>query len=185
MVNGSNKIRKLLTRRRVKQVTDRIRRIPIEARKLPGLLRYVADYTTDPRQNSVVPSMVLFYVLCIWDGWYNSFAAVIPTQVLEANLNEVQYMVFVHVTMVAPTMSLIGMCLRGKWAWTGAIMQLAGNIGVSGVLWTFIVAVVYSSWWGVGNFAGTWVLASALGASLFVIRDIRRLADSDRWEVHG
>jgi hypothetical protein len=168
---------------------ERVRKLAHTARlqlkKVPGRVKFAADYTTNPDKNSVVPSLILFYVLCVWNGWYNTFVAIVPTQVLEEPLSELQYRVFVWVTFIAPQMTLLGMLLRGKWAWTGAWLQLAGNIGVAGVLWTFIAGVIDTQYWGQGNFAGTWVLASAVGAVVFAIRDVRRLLDKGRWVKHG
>jgi hypothetical protein len=164
---------------------SRLREIPGQLKKVPGLIKFAVDYTTDPKQMSVVPSLIVFYVMCVWDGWYNAFVAVVPTQVLEESLTPLQYGVFVYITLISPCLTLTGMCLRGRLAWTGALMMLWGNVGVAGVLWTFITAVFYTQWWGQGNFATTWVIASALGSIVFVIRDIRRLLDNDRWEDHG
>jgi hypothetical protein len=168
------------------RITLRLKQIPSQIKKVPGLIKLAANYSTDPSQNSVVPSLIVFYVLCFWDGWYNTFVAIVPTQALELALpNEASYRLFVWVVLVAPLMTLLGMALRGTWAWTGAWMQLCGNIGVCGVLTTFITAVWYTSWWGQGNFSATWVIASAIGSGVFIIRDIRRLLDKERWEKHG
>ena len=140
------------------------------------------DFATDPEKDSIIPSLILFYILCFIDGWYNAFVVEVPTQVLENSLEPGQYRVFVWITMVAPLITLLGMTFRGGWGWTGAVMRLWGDIGVAGVLTTFIVAVGYTQYWGQGNFALTWVVASCVGSYVFIIRDIRRLLDSDRWE---
>jgi len=161
-----------------------MQRVRLFVRLIPVYLKFALDYTTNPEIKSVVPSLILFYVLCIIDGWYNAFAVIAPTQVLQEPLTPGQYQLFVYVTLVAPALTLVGMCLRGTWTYTGAVMQLAGNIGVAGVLWTFIVAIANTQYWGQGNFAGTWVLASAIGSIVFVIRDVRRLADRGRWIDH-
>lgn len=155
-------------------------------RRVPKVIAHIIDYTTDPQRMSVVPSLVLFYVLCFINGFYNTFFAVVPVQILEETLAPFNYNVFTWITLIAPTMTLVGMSFRGVWAWTGAWFQLTGNIGVSLVLWTFIGAVFETHWWGKGTFATTWVLASAIGAIVFVIRDIRRIYDKTRWaKVHG
>lgn len=188
MVNGGSGIRKLYIRVRLKQAAVQLRNARqvalFHAKLAPQYIKFAADYSTDPQTRSIIPSLIIFYLLCIWNGWYNTFVVTLPTQTLEVPLSHIQYEVFVRITLVAPIFTLLGMCLRGKWAWTGAVMQLAGDLGVAGVLWTFIAAIFYTSWWGQGNFAGTWVLASAIGAIVFIIRDIRRLADRDRWEIH-
>lgn len=163
------------------KLRERWHRFAGEVRKVPAKVVRAADYATNPETKSVIPSLILFYVLCVFDGWYNAFVATVPTQVLEAPLNDWQYNAFVLVTLIAPLFTLVGMCLRKSWAYTGAIMQLAGNLGVAGVLWTFIAAIRATQYWGQGNFAGTWVLASAIGAVVFIVRDIRRLSDRDRW----
>lgn len=149
----------------------------------PSYVKFIFNYTTDPDEDSVVPSLILFYALCFIDGVYNAFTAKVPTQVLEQSLEHHQYRVFIWITMVAPLLTLLGIALRGGLAWTGAVMRLCGDVGVAGVLTTFIAAVAYTSYWGQGNFSATWVIASALGSYVFVIRDLRRLADRDRWEV--
>lgn len=152
-------------------------------KQAPRYIRFAVNYTTDPDVDSVVPSLILFYVLCLIDGIYNAFVAKVPTQVLEASLEHHQYRVFIWITMIAPLLTLGGLMLRGGWAWTGAVMRLCGDIGVAGVITTFITAVCYTQYWGQGNFSATWVIASALGSYVFVVRDIRRLLDRDRWEV--
>lgn len=171
----------------VKRIPERLRSAGHvtwhHVKKAPRYVRYAADYATDPEKNSVVPSLIVFYVLCFLDGYYNAFAAKVPTQALEQSLEHHQYRVFIWIVMVAPLLTLGGMALRGSWAWTGAIMQLCGDIGVAGIITTYLVAVGYTQFWGQGNFSTTWVVAAGIGSYVFIIRDIRRLTDNDRWEV--
>lgn len=187
MVNGSYRIKRLYRKVQPPSLTSKLEQLALQAglylKMAPHYIKYAANYSTDPDENSVIPSMIIFYMLCALNGWYNSFIAVVPTQVLEDSITPLQYDVFVRVTLTAPIITMVGMCLRGKWAYFGAIMQLTGNLGVAGVLWTFIAAIGYTQYWGQGNFAGTWVLAAAVGAVVFCIRDLRRLFDRDRWEV--
>lgn len=169
----------------VDEYAERIREIGrvarVRAKTAPAYIKFLGNYITDPKQASVIPSLILFYVLCAIDGAYNIFAAIVPTQTLEGVLSHKQYNIFIWITFIAPLLTLVGMTLRGKWAYTGAIMQLMGDIGVCGVLTTFIVAVMYTNWWGQGNFGTAWILASAIGSAIFIARDIRRIADSERW----
>src|SRR5882672_3187040 len=155
MVNGGKGIRRLARRIRLDNALERIRLARAEVKQIPGKVKRIMDFVTDPKQNSVIPSLIIFYILCIINGWYNTFVAVVPTQVLEDSLTVGWYRVFVWVTFMAPIFTLGGMCLTGELAFTGAVMQLAGNIGVSGVIWTFVAAVWYTTWWGQGNFGTT------------------------------
>lgn len=154
-------------------------------RHTPRYIRFIADYTTDPDQDSVVPSLILFYLLCFIDGFYNAFTAHVPTQVLEASMEHHQYRVFIWVTMIAPLLTLCGIALgyTRNWAWTGAVMRLWGDVGVAGVLTVFLTAVSYVQSWGTGNFSTTWVIASCIGSYVFSLRDMRRILDRNRWET--
>lgn len=162
---------------------ERIKDLPHKIKKIPRRTWEIVDFATDPEIDSVVPSLIVFYVICAFDGWYNLFVVEVPTQVLEKSLNEWQYSLFLWMTLVSPAMTLAGIYIRGRFAWTGATLRLAGDIGVAGILWTFLTAIAYTQWWGQGNFAGAWVFASAVGAIVFCIRDVRRLIDKDRWVV--
>lgn len=133
------------------------------------------------KKDSVVPNQILFYVMMVFNGLYNGLAVTVPSQVLEAPLTHGQYLFFVWMATIAPALTIMGKAFRGSWAHTGCMFQLVGDIGVCGACTTFCVAVGYTTWWGQGNFAGTFVLASAIGSSLFIARDILLLAERDRW----
>ena len=51
----------------------------------------------------------------------------------------------------------------------------------SAISWTWVVAIYYTSLGDKVLFASIYVLAGALCSGMFVIRDLRRLADKDRW----
>jgi hypothetical protein len=143
--------------------------------------RWVAKFLQILDEEKIWPQQWLFYIMMILDGFYNMFAVSVPVQSIQDSLPGFTYTVFLIFCIGGPALSLFGKTLKGDWAFTGMLAQLTGDTAVWGVCTIYVAATFYTTWYGQGNFAGAFVMASAIGSFFFIIRGLRRIAQRDRW----
>lgn len=96
--------------------------------------------------------------------------------------------VWIGMTLLCPALTLLGVHWarlgeRRNVAWanryTGYWIQFSGDIGVAGLLFAYVVAVVQESW-SKGVFAAGLVFAIGIGSALLATRDIRKVIQAER-----
>ena len=129
---------------------------------------------------------MVFYTLIFLNGLYTVCfvdihrpdAAVVS---LIETLTPDWYFAFFWLSVVAPALTIMGKAMRGRFGRGGAVFQLTGDVGFSGLCWTYCVAIYFTSFWGRSIFSTLFVLAAGICTSLFIFRDVRRLREKDRW----
>lgn len=124
---------------------------------------------------SVLLNQMLFYCLISLSGLYN-LTATTPVQALQETMSYGYYAFFCWLCLLGPLATMIGKVCRGVWTYTGLWLCLAGDVATELIFWIYLSAVIATSWWGKGNFAGFIVVACVIGTNLFILRDLRQLA---------